>query len=123
MNINSLTTARVKTAFITGASSGIGEAFAWELAAAGCHLVLTARSGDKLAQTAKAIKLEVHYCTADLTDRDAPQFLWEQVQLDKLRIDVLVNNAGFGKWAHFLEETAGTGNAGWIESITKRKNI
>lgn len=110
MKVNSLNNVKGKTAFITGASSGIGEAFAWKLAAAGCHLVLTARSGDKLQQTAAAIreqhKVQVHYYTADLTQRDAPKYLYEQVQQDKLRIDLLVNNAGFGKWAHFLDETA-----------------
>lgn len=110
MNNHSLNNVKGKRAFITGASSGIGEAFAWKLAAAGCHLVLTARSGDKLQQTAAAIreqhKVQVHYYTADLTQQEAPQFLYDQVQQDNLRIDILVNNAGFGKWAHFLDETA-----------------
>ncbi len=97
-----------KTALVTGASSGIGEAFAYKLAAGGCHLVLTARSADKLDKTAAIIreryKVKVYCYPGDLAEKETPGRLWERVQEDGLHIDILVNNAGFGKWSPFLNE-------------------
>ncbi|GAA0544424.1 SDR family NAD(P)-dependent oxidoreductase [Chitinophaga japonensis] len=107
-----LTTVKGKTALVTGASSGIGEAFAHRLAAAGCHVILTARSEDKLQQTAAVLRdkyqVQAHCYPGDLTLRETPAALFEKVQRDGLQVDILVNNAGFGKWAPFLNETAAT---------------
>lgn len=94
------------TVLVTGASSGIGEAFARNLANRGANLILTARSGDKLHQIAKELSekhaIEVDVFPGDLSHQDTPQQLWEQVQSASLSVDVLINNAGFGKCGPFL---------------------
>lgn len=97
-----------KTALITGASAGIGEAFARLLAAKGCHLIITARSGDKLEALAASLRkqhgVQVHVYTGDLSQKETPQRLFNAITRDGLQVDLLVNNAGFGKWAGFLDE-------------------
>lgn len=97
---------------ITGASSGIGEAFAHSLAKKGSNLILTARSQDKLAHIAadlrKKYRVAVHVFPTDLTSPNAPRLLIEKIKASGLSVDILVNNAGFGKWAHFLGESADT---------------
>lgn len=96
------------TALITGASSGIGEAFARTLAARHANLILTARSEDKLHILAKALSEEygvsVHAFPGDLSHEDMPQRLYDQVKNKGLSVELLINNAGFGKWGHFLAE-------------------
>lgn len=100
------------TVLITGASSGIGEAFAHNLAKQGANLILTARSEDKLAQVADKLRekyrISVHVFPVDLILPDAPRQLFERIKAGGLSVDVLVNNAGFGKWAHFLGESLDT---------------
>lgn len=97
-----------KTALITGASSGIGEAFAHELAKQGMNLVLTARSHQKLVSLAsylsKTYAIKTYVVAADLTDPKTPQYIYNFLQTNELGIDLLINNAGFGKWTHFLDE-------------------
>ncbi len=86
-------------ALITGASSGIGAEFARQLAAAGHGLALVARRGDRLAELAaelterNGVRAEVLPC--DLTDPDARAALPGKVADLGLRVDLLVNNAGF----------------------------
>lgn len=96
------------TVLVTGASSGIGEAFARSLALRGANLILTARSEEKLIRIADEIRaqhgISVHVFPVDLTEPGAPQQLFESIKASGLAVDVLVNNAGFGKWAHFLAE-------------------
>lgn len=98
-----------KTALITGASSGIGEAFAYELAKQGSNLILTARSQDKLNFLADKISREynvkVDVFAGDLLQKDTPSKLYSQIKQKGLSIDILINNAGFGKWTNFLDET------------------
>lgn len=94
-----------KTALITGASSGIGEAFAHILAARGMHLVLVARSADKLRARAQALS-EQHGIRADVIPADlcragAAQEVHQQTQEVGVAVDLLVNNAGFGTYGHF----------------------
>ncbi|MCZ6679305.1 MAG: SDR family oxidoreductase, partial [Candidatus Poribacteria bacterium] len=95
------------TVLITGASSGIGEAFARNLANRGANLILTARSGDKLRQIAGELSekhaIDAHVFPGDLSRPDMPQRLFIQIQFAGLPVDVLINNAGFGKWGHFLD--------------------
>ncbi|KFF15816.1 SDR family NAD(P)-dependent oxidoreductase [Flavobacterium hydatis] len=102
-------TVKNKTALITGASSGIGEAFAYELAKQGANLILTARSEDKLQTLASKISKEynvkVSVFTGDLLQKDTPQNLYNQIKKAGLSVDLLVNNAGFGKWVNFLDES------------------
>ena len=89
-----------RTALVTGASAGIGKAFAELLAAHGYSLVLTARRADKLEALAVALRAEhgvaVHVLPADLADPGAPAALCLALHTRGLAIDVLVNNAGYG---------------------------
>lgn len=100
------------TALVTGASSGIGEAFARNLARRGANLILVARSGEKLARLADELKEKyrssVHVFPVDLVLPEAPQQLLDSVKANGLSVDLLVNNAGFGKWADFLGENLDT---------------
>ncbi|MFQ5602328.1 MAG: SDR family NAD(P)-dependent oxidoreductase [bacterium] len=96
---------RNKTVLVTGASSGIGECFARLLAAKQANLILTARSKDKLNDLAnelnKRFKIQAHVFPGDLSSPNTPQTLFEQVSSHGLEVDVVINNAGFGKWGHF----------------------
>jgi short-subunit dehydrogenase len=91
-----------KWAVITGASAGIGVALAEELAAGGTHLVLTARRQDRLREVADSLRkkhgIQTHVVTADLTKREAPQQIYDFTREKGLRIDLLINNAGFGQY-------------------------
>ncbi|MBM9504916.1 SDR family NAD(P)-dependent oxidoreductase [Actinacidiphila acididurans] len=83
----------MRTAVVTGASSGIGAATARMLAAAGFHVVLTARRVDRLDALAKELGAEGRGVTVhalDVTDRAAVDAFAESLD----RCDVLVNNAG-----------------------------
>jgi short-subunit dehydrogenase len=84
-----------KTVLITGASMGLGEVFARELAARGATLVLVARSADKLARLAAELG-RAHVIAADLAAPGAARRVYEAVAERGLAVDVLVNNAGFG---------------------------
>jgi hypothetical protein len=88
------------TALITGASSGLGEEFARQLARENYDLVLTARREDRLkAVAAEAMKLgssKVEVIASDLGQADAAAKLHQQVTQRGIEIECLVNNAGFG---------------------------
>jgi short-subunit dehydrogenase len=102
-----------KTALVTGASSGIGLALATALANRGAHLIITARSEDKLNQLAAQLRktgINVQVFTSDLSQPGAAQSLFEQIEKAGLQVDLLVNNAGFGKWGEFLETDRATYN-------------
>ncbi len=85
---------------ITGASAGIGAAFARALAARGHDLVLTARRTDRLEQLAEALRRqygrEVTILPADLADPAAPAQLEASLAQRGLEVDWLINNAGYG---------------------------
>jgi NAD(P)-dependent dehydrogenase (short-subunit alcohol dehydrogenase family) len=86
-----------KVVLITGASSGIGKAAAFKIAAAGGIPLLVARSADKLEETKQEIEAKggtAYTYSADLSDLDSIDNLVEQVLSDHPAIDVLVNNAG-----------------------------
>jgi NADP-dependent 3-hydroxy acid dehydrogenase YdfG len=89
---------RGKTAIVTGASSGIGEATALALAKAGADVALTARRADRLEKLAERIRREtdvqVLVLPADVTDREAVVGVAARVKEEWGRIDILVNNAG-----------------------------
>ncbi len=91
-------------ALVTGASSGIGAALARELAARGRPLILTARRLDRLQSLADELKPKVAcVCiAADLADPAAPEQLWLACQDQSLRVDLLVNNAGYGVPGRYL---------------------
>lgn len=96
-------------ALVTGASSGIGWAFAQELAARGFELVLTARRADRLETLASQIAdehgIKPRIIAADLADPNAPAALLEAT--GDLDIGLVVSNAGFGlKGAHEANDPA-----------------
>ncbi|MBA3439755.1 MAG: SDR family oxidoreductase [Pyrinomonadaceae bacterium] len=95
----------MKTALITGASSGIGESFAWRLAARGENVVLVARSEAKLAALAGELNQRHHiaaeYVALDLTKPDASISLFDETERRGLQVETLINNAGFGSTGDF----------------------
>src|SRR5512137_641091 len=97
----------VDTVLITGASSGIGLELARCFAADGCRLALVARKGNALEALAtelrKAHKIQVQVFTADLAHPEAPSRLLAHLQSAGLKVDVLVNNAGFGAQGRFAD--------------------
>lgn len=97
----------MKTTLITGASSGIGEAFARRLALENHNLVLVARSENKLHELCDELMLEhkitAHYIALDLIDYEADRRLFDETEKHGLEIDWLINNAGFGSMGDFAE--------------------
>ncbi len=88
---------RGKTAVVTGAASGIGEALALELAARGCHLELVDLREEPLARVADAarargVRVATHVC--DMGDKDAVERLGATLAARTPAIDLLINNAG-----------------------------
>ncbi len=84
-----------KTAFITGASSGIGRATAVALAAAGYQLVITGRRCERLDALAQELALTpTHVLTFDVRERAAVDAAVAGLPADFQQIDVLINNAG-----------------------------
>ncbi len=87
-------------ALITGASSGIGAAFARLLAARGMHLVLTARREDRLKDLATELHTQhgtrCEIICGDLCDPAEARRTFEDVKQRGLPIELLINNAGFG---------------------------
>ena len=90
-----------ETALITGASAGIGEEFARQLAGRGYDLILVARRKDRLEQLAEQVPTTAHAVECDLGS-DAAELTGEVEKLG-VDVDLLVNNAGFGLRGHFLD--------------------
>lgn len=94
------------TALITGASSGIGLELA-RLMAADFDLILVARNQLRLDQIATELQEQhgnrVHVIPTDLSRPEAPEQIFTEIKRRGLRVDVLVNNAGFGSYGLFAE--------------------
>ena len=95
-----------RTALVTGASSGIGEAIARELTGMGADVILVARREDRLQRLADELRsgpgVEVHVMPSDLARPTAAADLIGQIADADLAVDILINNAGFGHHQDFL---------------------
>jgi uncharacterized protein len=94
----------MSTVLITGASGGIGYELAKRFARERHHLVLVARSGNRLAEVATELQTHgvlVKTIALDLGTQPAPRFLFNQLERENTIIDILVNNAGFGAFGEF----------------------
>jgi hypothetical protein len=93
---------RGKWALVTGASAGIGQALASQLASGGANLILTARRLDRLESLARDLRAKHHILTevfaADLAQPDAPQKIFAFTEQRSLPVHLLINNAGFGQY-------------------------
>lgn len=86
-------------ALITGASSGIGKSCAYYMASLGYDLILVARSEEELKTLKKELNVNVKIITLDLIKEQNVYDLYEKTKKEK--IDVLINNAGFGLFGLF----------------------
>jgi len=101
------TLAQIDTVLITGASSGIGAAFARQLANRGKNLILVARREEALQALAAELSArhgaKIHVIAADLARPAAAAALFAETERRGLAVDLLINNAGFGKLGPFGE--------------------
>jgi short-subunit dehydrogenase len=97
----------MNTTLITGASSGIGAAFARKLAARGRNVFLIARSEDKLIalcnELGRLTSIRAQYLALDLQKPDSGAQLLEEANKRGLEVEMLINNAGFGSMGDFVK--------------------
>ncbi|MFW6019343.1 MAG: SDR family NAD(P)-dependent oxidoreductase [Bacteroidales bacterium] len=95
-----------QTALVTGASGGIGKEFARLLAIKGYNLILVARSKDKLEELQKTwreeFQIEIYIFPTDLANKKQLSQLFNRVKFEQLKVDILINNAGFGDYGEFI---------------------
>ena len=103
-----------RIALITGASSGIGEATAKRYAASGAQVALLARNAERLEAVAAAIRRDGGSATpfvADLADATAVAEVSARIARDLGTPDILINNAGAGRWLPLIETSAAEASA------------
>ena len=86
-----------KTAIVTGAARGIGQAIAVDLATKGAHIVICDLQEEWLEETAEAVKKtgkKVICKELDVTNHDAAQSVFQEIASETSSIDILINNAG-----------------------------
>ncbi len=97
-------------ALITGASAGLGEAFARLLAAEGHDLMLVARRAERLQKLADELAaahgIRVLVCPADLSKPSSALYLQHQAEAQNFQVDILINNAGLAEPVSFLNYPA-----------------
>jgi uncharacterized protein len=97
----------MKVTLITGASSGIGEAFARRLAEEKHNLVLVSRNQKKLHELCDELMLKygisAHYIAIDLSESDGPSRVFQETSRHGMEVDLLINNAGFGSMGDFAK--------------------
>ncbi len=95
------------TALITGASRGLGEEFAWQLATARHDVVLVARDRDRMSEIADTIRgaagVQVEILPADLATEDGRAAVAERLGSTTEPVSLLVNNAGYGMGKGILD--------------------
>jgi serine 3-dehydrogenase (NADP+) len=95
-----MTTLAGKTAIVTGASSGIGEATARALAGAGARIMLVARRAARIEALASEIGNGACWLSLDLAQPDAAQSLLDAAVAQLGKVDILINNAGILRTSH-----------------------
>lgn len=92
-------------ALVTGASRGIGKSIAEQLAAKGNNLLLISRSEENLKELKNIIveryNVDVEYLAVDLTSKDSVEYIYNWYKTNGYKINILVNNAGYGVWGVF----------------------
>jgi len=98
-----------KIALVTGASRGIGRSISLALAESGAHVVLSARSLDRLEEVEREITSfggKATTIAADLAQEEQIVHLFEEVWQTFKRLDILINNAGVGLWGKLIDFSA-----------------
>lgn len=109
-----MTDLKNKIVFVTGASSGIGEATARKFAEARAKLILAARRIERLEELSKGLGVPTHLVKLDVRDREKVNSAIENLPDEWMPIDILVNNAGLSRGLDKLYE----GNPeGWDQMI------
>lgn len=103
-----------KIVFVTGASSGIGEACARAFATHGARLLLAARRLERLREIASSLPVASHVFRLDVRDRAAVEAVLEELPAGFADIDILVNNAGLARGLDKIQEAD---VADWEEMI------
>jgi 3-oxoacyl-[acyl-carrier protein] reductase len=108
INLYEMENLQGKTALITGAGKGLGKAIALALAAEGVSLALLARTESDLKEVAAEAKkinkdIKINYTTADIGNNDSVIAAVALLKKDAGDIDILINNAGTGKFGSFMD--------------------
>lgn len=97
----------MKVTLITGATSGIGEVLAHQLAAKKHNLLVVARNEQRLKRLCNVLadkhKIVANYIAADLSKSNAPEYIYEESKKKNLFVDTLINNAGIGSSGEFAK--------------------
>ena len=93
-----------KTALVTGATAGIGEAIARKLAHENYRLILNGRRKDRLVKLAKELKVETHLMPLDVRNRKEVEAAVKNLPQEWRGIDVLINNAGLAAGLSSFED-------------------
>ena len=96
---------KMKTALITGTTSGIGKAFAEKFASMGNNIILVSRNEEKLKRQQNDLQSQYHvavkFIACELTQSNAVDLIFERLNNWQVSVDYLVNNAGFNECGLF----------------------